>query len=54
MHELFGEFFKGGLVMDAMEELGFTDAHEVKNRIEASSNYTQIPAILSFRFRVPE
>ena len=54
MHELFGDFFKGGLVMDGMEEVGFTEADGVPNRIEASSNFTQLPAILSFRFRVPE
>lgn len=53
MGELFGEFFKGGLVLDAMEELGFGEEHGSKDRIEASSNFTQIPAVLSFRFRVP-
>lgn len=52
MYELFGEFFKAGLVVDAMEELGFTEADGVPGRIEASFNCTLLPVILPFRFRV--
>ncbi len=52
MHELFAIFFKVGLVMDAMEELAFT-AEDAQERIESSSNYTQLPAILAFRMRLP-
>ncbi|KAJ4294671.1 hypothetical protein N0V88_004901 [Collariella sp. IMI 366227] len=52
MHELFTTFFKGGLVMDAMEELAFTE-EDAEDRIESSSNYTQLPAILAFRMRLP-
>lgn len=37
--------------MDAMEEPAFTDEDHDPNRIEASRNYTQLPAILSFRMR---
>ncbi|KAH6842318.1 S-adenosyl-L-methionine-dependent methyltransferase [Chaetomium sp. MPI-CAGE-AT-0009] len=53
MHELFGIFFKVGMVMDAMEELAFTEEDAVEERIEATSNYTQLPFILSFRVRLP-
>jgi hypothetical protein len=52
MHELFTTFFKAGLVMDAMEELAFTDT-DAEERIESMSNYTQIPFILAFRMRLP-
>jgi hypothetical protein len=52
MHELFTSFFRAGLVMDAMEELAFTE-DDAEDRIESSSNYTQLPAILSFRMRFP-
>ena len=52
MHELFATFFKAGLVMDAMEELAFTE-EDAEERIESSSNYTQLPAILAFRMRLP-
>lgn len=52
MHELFAIFFKAGLVMDAMEELAFTE-EDAEERIESSSNYTQLPAILAFRMRLP-
>ncbi|KAL2131418.1 hypothetical protein VTI74DRAFT_5129 [Chaetomium olivicolor] len=52
MHELFTTFFKVGLVMDAMEELAFTE-EDLEPRIESSSNYTQLPAVLAFRMRLP-
>ncbi|GAB1319722.1 S-adenosyl-L-methionine-dependent methyltransferase [Madurella fahalii] len=51
MHELFTTFFRSGLVMDAMEELAFTE-EDAEARIESSSNYTQLPAILAFRMRL--
>lgn len=51
MHELFSEFFKEGLVMDAMEEPAFTAEHAIEGREESHSNFTQIPPILSFRLR---
>lgn len=54
MQELFADFFRAGLVMDAMEELAFTEADAEPARIEASSNYTQLPAILAFRTRLPD
>ncbi|KAK4154060.1 ribosomal protein L11 methyltransferase [Chaetomidium leptoderma] len=52
MHELFATFFKAGLVMDAMEELAFTE-EDAEEKIESNSNYTQLPAILAFRMRFP-
>lgn len=52
MDEIFTTFFKAGLVMDAMEELAFTE-EDAEDRIESSSNYTQLPAILAFRMRLP-
>lgn len=52
MHEIFTTFFRNGLVMDAMEELAFTE-EDAESRIESSSNYTQLPAILAFRMRMP-
>ncbi|KAI0517418.1 S-adenosyl-L-methionine-dependent methyltransferase [Xylaria bambusicola] len=51
LHELFSTFFKTGLVMDAMEEPAFTSEDAMPERLEASSNYTQLPAILAFRLR---
>ncbi|KAL1842420.1 hypothetical protein VTJ49DRAFT_5268 [Mycothermus thermophilus] len=51
MNELFTTFFRAGLVMDAMEELAFGE-EDALERIEASSNYTQLPFILSFRMRL--
>ncbi|KAL2265231.1 hypothetical protein VTJ83DRAFT_6331 [Remersonia thermophila] len=51
MHELFATFFGAGLVMDAMEELAFGE-DDALERVEASSNYTQLPFILSFRMRL--
>ncbi|KAK1773796.1 S-adenosyl-L-methionine-dependent methyltransferase [Copromyces sp. CBS 386.78] len=53
MEELFTTFFRAGLVMDAMEEPAFTEEDEEKDRVESSRNYTQLPAILSFRMRLP-
>ncbi|KAL8397258.1 hypothetical protein RB594_004105 [Gaeumannomyces avenae] len=53
LHEVFRPFFAAGLVMDAMEEPAFTEEDHDPNRIEASRNYTQLPAILSFRMRRP-
>ncbi|KAK1755381.1 S-adenosyl-L-methionine-dependent methyltransferase [Echria macrotheca] len=52
MCELFSTFFKGGLVMDAMEEPAFTEADAREDRREASVNYTQLPAILAWRMRL--
>lgn len=52
MHELFATFFRAGLVMDAMEELAFGEG-DGEARIEATSNYTQVPVILAFRMRLP-
>ncbi|KAJ2986203.1 hypothetical protein NUW58_g5137 [Xylaria curta] len=51
LHELFSAFFKAGLAMDAMEEPAFTAEDATPERLEASSNYTQLPALLSFRMR---
>lgn len=51
MHELFGIFFKTGLVMDAMEEPAFKEEDGGKDRIESNTNFTQLPAILAFRMR---
>ncbi|AEO64713.1 uncharacterized protein THITE_2010931, partial [Thermothielavioides terrestris NRRL 8126] len=42
---------QAGLVMDAMEELAFTEA-DAEDRIESSANFTQLPTILSFRMRM--
>jgi hypothetical protein len=52
MDEIFTTFFKAGLVMDAMEELAFSE-EDAEERIESSSNYTQLPTILAFRMRLP-
>jgi len=52
MHELFAPFFRAGLVLDALEEPAFTEADSIDERVEATSNYTQIPPILSFRMRL--
>ncbi|KAK8130357.1 hypothetical protein PG999_002737 [Apiospora kogelbergensis] len=51
IHELFTTFFREGLVMDAIEEPAFTEADGNKDRIEAHSNFTQLPALLAFRLR---
>jgi hypothetical protein len=52
MGDLFSTFFKAGLVMDAMEELAFTEADHDESRIQSSLNYTQLPAILAWRMRL--
>ncbi|RFU74956.1 hypothetical protein TARUN_7288 [Trichoderma arundinaceum] len=51
IHELFSIFFKRGLVMDALEEPSFTEEDVVVGRLEATSNFPQLPAILSFRLK---
>ncbi|KAJ3565026.1 hypothetical protein NPX13_g7645 [Xylaria arbuscula] len=51
MHELFSTFFKTGLVMDAIEEPAFTSADATPERLESTSNFTQLPSILAFRMR---
>lgn len=51
MQELFSTFFKTGLVMDAMEEPAFTSEDATPERLESTSNYTQLPSILAFRMR---
>jgi len=52
MGELFTTFFRGGLVMDGMEELAFTEEHARRDRVESSVNFTQLPSILSWRMRL--
>ena len=37
--------------MDALEEPAFMEASKSDERVEARSNYTQIPPILAFRLR---
>ncbi|KAK6065899.1 methyltransferase type 11 [Seiridium cupressi] len=51
MHELFGIFFRPGLVMDGFEELAFSEEDGSKERIEVHTNFPQLPAILAFRLR---
>ncbi|KAK0616457.1 S-adenosyl-L-methionine-dependent methyltransferase [Immersiella caudata] len=51
--ELYTTFFKEGLVLDAMEELAFTKEDYNEKRVESSANYTQLPALLAFRMRLP-
>ncbi|PNP59290.1 hypothetical protein THARTR1_01036 [Trichoderma harzianum] len=51
LHELFNVFFKRGLALDALEEPSFTEEDAVPERVEASCNFPQLPAILSFRFK---
>lgn len=53
MDQLFTTFFKAGMVMDGMEELAFTEADADPERVESSVNYTQLPAILAWRMRLP-
>ena len=52
MDELFTTFFKAGLVIDAMEELAFTEADFDPKRIQSSTNFTQLPVILAWRMRL--
>ncbi|EAQ84431.1 hypothetical protein CHGG_08445 [Chaetomium globosum CBS 148.51] len=40
-----------GMVMDAMEELAFTEEDAEPDRVEATTNFPQLPVILSFRVR---
>ncbi|KAH6613630.1 S-adenosyl-L-methionine-dependent methyltransferase [Chaetomium sp. MPI-SDFR-AT-0129] len=54
IQDVFLPFFKAGLVMDAMEELAFTDEAAEPDRVESTANYTQLPAILAFRMRLPK
>ncbi|KAI0136890.1 S-adenosyl-L-methionine-dependent methyltransferase [Xylariales sp. AK1849] len=49
--ELFGTFFKAGLVMDAIEEPAFAENEGTEGQLGSHSNYTQLPAILAFRLR---
>ncbi|KAK4456709.1 ribosomal protein L11 methyltransferase [Cladorrhinum samala] len=51
MHELFGEFFRVGMVMDGMEETGFTEEDRNHDRPQSNCNFSQLPAILGFRMR---
>ncbi|KAK5987958.1 hypothetical protein PT974_12094 [Cladobotryum mycophilum] len=51
LHELFGVFFKRGLLMDALEEPGFTEEDKVPERLESTANFVQFPALMSLRFR---
>lgn len=53
MDQLFTTFFKAGMVMDGMEELAFTEADADPERVESNVNYTQLPAILAWRMRLP-
>lgn len=53
MDQLFTTFFKAGMVMDGMEELAFTEADADPQRVESNVNYTQLPAILAWRVRLP-
>ncbi|ETS79379.1 hypothetical protein PFICI_09232 [Pestalotiopsis fici W106-1] len=51
MQELFGTFFRAGLVLDAFEEPAFTEEDAISERTYAHTNFPQLPAILSFRMR---
>lgn len=51
MGELFAAFFRHGLLMDAMEELAFSEEDAIYNRVESNSNFPQIPFILYWRMR---
>jgi hypothetical protein len=50
LHELFGIFFKTGLVMDALEEPAFGQEHSAP-KSESNLNYHQFPFIMGFRMR---
>ncbi|KAK5653837.1 hypothetical protein OQA88_7997 [Cercophora sp. LCS_1] len=52
MGELFTTFFRHGLAMDGMEELAFTEEDHDPKRVESSTNYTQLPALLAWRMRL--
>ncbi|KAK4173913.1 hypothetical protein QBC36DRAFT_193576, partial [Triangularia setosa] len=52
IHELLSVFLKDGkLVMDAIEEPAFTEDDFDDKRVESSTNFTQLPAILAFRLK---
>ena len=50
LHELFGVFFKAGLVLDALEEPNFTTDLE-KLDPKNPSDHSQIPSVMAFRLR---
>ncbi|KAK0744634.1 S-adenosyl-L-methionine-dependent methyltransferase [Apiosordaria backusii] len=53
IHELLSIFLKGReLVMDAIEEPAFTQDDFDDKRVESSTNFTQLPAILAFRLKL--
>ncbi|EHK18169.1 uncharacterized protein TRIVIDRAFT_159901 [Trichoderma virens Gv29-8] len=51
LHELLTIFFKRNLILDALEEPSFTEEDAIPGRVEATSNFPQLPAIMSVRFR---
>ncbi|KAK4665371.1 hypothetical protein QC763_401280 [Podospora pseudopauciseta] len=52
IHELLSIFLKDGkLVMDAIEEPAFTEDDLDERRVESSTNFTQLPALLAFRLK---
>ncbi|KOS22949.1 Ubiquinone biosynthesis O-methyltransferase [Escovopsis weberi] len=51
LHEILGTFFRRGLVLDALEEPGFTEEDGVPERLEATANFVQLPTLMSLRFR---
>ncbi|CAP61513.1 uncharacterized protein PODANS_4_1280 [Podospora anserina S mat+] len=52
IHELLSTFLKDGkLVMDAIEEPAFTEDDCDERRVESSTNFTQLPALLAFRLK---
>lgn len=51
LHELFGVFFKAGLVMDALEEPTFS-AEQAATGDRQRTDRTQIPVLLAFRLRL--
>ena len=52
IHELFSTFFKTGLVMDRIEEPGFTAEDATPDRLLSTANFVQLPPILGFRLRM--
>ncbi|KAK3190894.1 hypothetical protein K4F52_003211 [Lecanicillium sp. MT-2017a] len=51
IHEILGTFFKEGFVLDALEEPNFTEADVNDKRMESTCNFSQLPAIFTFRLR---
>ncbi|KAK1249326.1 hypothetical protein MKX07_002842 [Trichoderma sp. CBMAI-0711] len=51
LHELLGTFFKRGLILDALEEPGFTEEDGDDDKAYATANFPQLPPILSLRLR---